>query len=111
MQQMTYRHAKILKVFESDDRKARVELLERKDCLYEFKSLVERWDYEEYEGPYEGYKRRSYWLEEFYAGLYETAEEAERAALAEVSWLRLSRSADAGRVEAANAETREPEGD
>ncbi|MDR3465198.1 MAG: hypothetical protein P4M07_04560 [Xanthobacteraceae bacterium] len=73
---MEYAHAKIRKVFESSDRKARVNVLERQDGLFEFRAYVER------------YEEGAYWSPTEISGLYESAEEAERGALNEVPWLR-----------------------
>jgi hypothetical protein len=74
---MTYAHAKIIKVLEACDGKARVNILERKDGLYEFRAYVER--YEEYPN-----EREPYWSPTAYSGLYAVLEDAERDALNEV---------------------------
>jgi hypothetical protein len=69
---VTYIHAQIIKVIESSDRKARVEVLKRNDGLFEFRASVECYE--------DGY----YWAPTLNSGLYASVEEAERDALHEV---------------------------
>lgn len=78
---MGYVHAKVIKVLESDDRKEKVEILERHDGLFEFRYGVERNDGGlSSSGPY--------WSTVWYSGLYSKADETECDARAQVSWLR-----------------------
>ena len=78
---MQYVHANVVKLFEKGDRKSRVEILERNDGKFEFRAFEERID----DGPY---APGPYWSPTLHSGLYSSAEEAERDALAQVNWLR-----------------------
>jgi hypothetical protein len=78
---MRYAHAKVIKLLEDGDRKARVNILERNDGLFEFRAYEERND----DGPYAS---GPYWSPTLYSGLYLNAEEAERDALAQLNWQR-----------------------
>jgi hypothetical protein len=72
-------HAKSIKMIERADGKARVDILERNDGLYEYRGAAEIVG-NEYEGIY--------WSPTEHSGLYASAEEAERAAFEDVPWLR-----------------------
>jgi hypothetical protein len=79
--------ARSVKVFERPDAKARVEIYARNDGLYDFVIKEER-VVEAEEFPHRpGY---TYWASTSKSGLYETFEEAERAAISETPWLKLS---------------------
>ena len=78
---MQYVHAKVVKVFETSDRKSRVEILERNDGKYEFRGYEERID----DGPNSS---GPYWSPTLFSGLFSSLEEARRDALAQVNWLR-----------------------
>jgi hypothetical protein len=77
---MEYAHAKIVKVLDNDDGKERVNILERSDGLFEFRSYVEQTE----DGPYAS---GPYWSPRLHSGLYLSAEEAERDARPQVPWL------------------------
>jgi len=72
-------HAKSVKILEREDGKARLYILARNDGLYEYRAEAEVVG-DEFEGIY--------WAPTERSGLYATAEEAERDALAHVPWLR-----------------------
>ena len=80
---MKYIHAKVIKVIEKDDRKSRVNILERNDGHFEFRAYVEQSD----DGPYAS---GPYWSPTLYSGIYSSAEDAERDACAQVNWLESS---------------------
>jgi hypothetical protein len=71
---VTYIHAKIINVLKSNDGKTRVDLLERDDGLFEFRTYVECY---EIGGPYDG---EPYWSPTVNSGLYASIEDAERDA-------------------------------
>jgi hypothetical protein len=75
---MKYTNARITKEFVTSDGKARVDVVERNDGLFQFHPYVERY---EASGPYEG---DPYWSPTVSSGLYASLEDAERDALNEV---------------------------
>lgn len=77
---MEYLHAKVVKVLENGDGKARLNILERRDGLFEFRSYVEVTD----DRPYFS---GAYWSPRLRSGLFLSAEEAERDARSQVPWL------------------------
>jgi hypothetical protein len=72
---VSYLHAKIINVFESSNRKVRVDVLERNDGLFEFRAYAER---------FEEFTEEFYWSPTLDSGIYASAEEAKRDALNEV---------------------------
>ena len=78
-----YVHAKAIKVLYGLDGQGRINILERKDGLYEFRAYVEQYD--EYGGC-------TYWSPTHHSGLYSSALEAELGAYSEVHWLCQPRS-------------------
>jgi hypothetical protein len=74
---MTWMHAHSIKTLMSADGKARVLILSRDDGFYVFEA--ERyWEDEGY----------TCWLPTHHSGLFDSAETAEREAIARVSWLK-----------------------
>ena len=71
---MSYLHAKVIKVFESNH-KVRVEVLERNDGLFEFRAYAER---------FEEFAEELYWSPTLESGIYANVGDAERDALNEV---------------------------
>lgn len=72
-------HAESIKVIERGDGRARVYILARHDGFYEFRGVTEVQG-NEHEGVY--------WSPAEMSGLFASADEAEKAALDEVPWLR-----------------------
>jgi hypothetical protein len=68
-----------IKTFEREDGKERLFMVERDDGLFSFYGLSLIDDDDPY-GPY--------WVPNHFSGIYATASDAERAACAEVPWLK-----------------------